>query len=61
MIIQLDATQETLYLDGGWSYDALLCDLNDQLDAAGIREPVAVIAADGMVCLFWLTGERRWL
>lgn len=59
MTIQLSATQESLYLDGGWSYDALLRDLNDQLDRQDIREPVKVIGTDGMV-LFWMTDERRW-
>jgi len=58
--IQLSLTQERLYNEGGWSYDALLRDLNDQLDAERVRQPVAVIANDGMAVLFWMTEERRW-
>lgn len=54
----LTPAQQALYEEGGWAYNRLLRDVNDDLDRAGVHEPVALMAVDGTE-LEWLTAERR--
>ena len=58
-IYQLTQDQEALYEEGGWPELRLLETINESLDRRGAQGPVAVVAADGMAVLFWLTGDRR--
>ena len=56
---QLTPEQERLYDEGGWAYARLMDDINETLDRRGIHAPVAIVAADGLGVLCWLTAERH--
>jgi hypothetical protein len=57
-IYKLTPAQELLYDEGGWAEWRLLETINEDLDRQGIREPVAIVAANGLATLAWLTAER---
>jgi hypothetical protein len=56
---QLNEAQEAMYDEGGWAYARLMEDINETLDRKGIHAPVAIVAADGLGVLCWLSAERQ--
>jgi hypothetical protein len=61
MVYKLTPEQELLYDEGGWGEWRLLETINEDLDRQGVREPVAIVASDGMATLCWLSAGREGL
>ena len=59
MVYKLTPEQEAMYDAGNWEEWRLLETINEELDRQHVREPVAIVAADGLAVLCWLT-EGRW-
>jgi hypothetical protein len=57
-LYRLTPDQEVLYDAGHWDEWNLLLTINDELDRAGVTEPVAIVAADGLAVLAWLGSAR---
>jgi hypothetical protein len=59
MTIRLTPEQEAQYDAGSWEEWRLLETINEELDRQRVTSPVAIVAADGVTVLCWLT-EGRW-
>lgn len=57
MTYRLTQEQTDMYEEGGWSAWRIEEDVIEDLDRAGVTQPVAVIQSDGAAVLFWVTAQ----